>query len=275
MKTKLFTGMKKNFLTATLLALVLAVGIFPATAFAASGTPMTEVNISITKPAVGATPDSQPTITTKPQNGAQLYSVEWYKVAENGYNGDINDDIDWEEVDDNAKFEAGYYYLATVNVKANNDFFFSQDEMLVTVNDKWADKATIGRDQGREDCALQALYVFQVTNHTHTYSLDKWSSNASSHWHQCTDANCPDKAASIKDTAKHTFKWVVDRKATADQVGLKHEECTVCGYTRNENTKITNSPQTGDNMNIVLPLGIMLVSGAGVGAAVYRKKQHN
>ncbi len=274
MKTKLFTGMKKNFLTATLLALVLAVGIFPATAFAGMGTPVTEVNISITEPAVGATPDSSPTIETDPAGAADFEGLKWAKVTDSDYDG-TGEPQSMTLMQEGAKFEAGNYYVMIANIVCDPDYVFKESEegLSVTVNDDWV---TYADPSPADDVTEINVYkAYYVTNHTHTYSLDKWSSNASSHWHQCTDANCPDKAASIKDTAKHTFKWVVDRKATADQVGLKHEECTVCGYTRNENTKITNSPQTGDTMNIVLPLGIMLVSGAGVGAAVYRKKQHN
>ena len=65
---------------------------------------------------------------------------------------------------------------------------------------------------------------------THIY--DGWSNNDKEHWHECTDANCTDKVGSIKDTAAHSFKWVIDKAATATEKGLKHEECTVCGYKR-------------------------------------------
>ena len=63
---------------------------------------------------------------------------------------------------------------------------------------------------------------------THIY--DGWSKDGTNHWHECTDANCTDKVGSIKDTAAHSFKWVIDKAATATEKGLKHEECTVCGY---------------------------------------------
>ena len=32
--------------------------------------------------------------------------------------------------------------------------------------------------------------------------------------------------------AAHSFRWIIDRAATATQKGSKHEECTVCGYRR-------------------------------------------
>lgn len=36
----------------------------------------------------------------------------------------------------------------------------------------------------------------------------------------------------------HDFSWVVDREASQLVVGIKHEECSVCGYKRNEGTVI-------------------------------------
>ena len=36
----------------------------------------------------------------------------------------------------------------------------------------------------------------------------------------------------------HTFQWIVDKPATEDETGLKHEECTMCHYERNEDTPI-------------------------------------
>lgn len=53
-----------------------------------------------------------------------------------------------------------------------------------------------------------------------------------------SDASCTDKSGSVKDLAEHTFEWKVDKEATETATGLKHEECSVCGYKRNENTVI-------------------------------------
>lgn len=36
----------------------------------------------------------------------------------------------------------------------------------------------------------------------------------------------------------HDFQWVVDREATTEEDGIKHEECTVCHEKRNEGTVI-------------------------------------
>ena len=115
--------------------------------------------------------------------------------------------------------------------------------------------------------------------HTHSYGSD-WKYDADNHWHECS---CGDKA----DKAAHDFKWVVDKEATATQKGSKHEECKVCGYkkaaveipatgTPTEPGKPTDSdsPQTGDNSNMILWIALLFVSGGVViGITVYSKKK--
>ena len=134
--------------------------------------------------------------------------------------------------------------------------------------------------------------------HTHNYSSD-WKSDSINHWKECS---CGDKA----DVAAHSFKWVVDKGATATKKGSKHEECKVCGYQRpaveipatgtptepTDPTKPTNpskpddttkpgstngsekSPQTGDNSNMMLWFAVLFVSGFGVlGTVIYGKKK--
>lgn len=115
--------------------------------------------------------------------------------------------------------------------------------------------------------------------HTHSYGSD-WKNDATNHWHECS---CGDKA----DKAAHDFKWVVDKEATATQKGSKHEECRVCGYkkaaveipatgTPTEPGKPTDSdsPQTGDNSNMILWIALLFVSGGVViGIIVYSKRR--
>lgn len=64
----------------------------------------------------------------------------------------------------------------------------------------------------------------------HDYGTD-WVTDADKHWHECGCGN-------IIDVGEHSFTWVVDQEATEETTGLKHEECTVCGYSRNEGTVI-------------------------------------
>ena len=121
--------------------------------------------------------------------------------------------------------------------------------------------------------------------HTHSYGSE-WKSDADKHWHECS---CGDKT----DVAAHSFKWVVDKEATATKKGSKHEECKVCGYQRpaveipatGSTTKPTDptgsnpntgaeSPKTGDNSNMILWIAVLFVSGFGVlGTVIYSKKK--
>ena len=116
--------------------------------------------------------------------------------------------------------------------------------------------------------------------HSHSYGTD-WKYDDTNHWHEC---ECGDKA----DTAAHSFQWVIDKAATKEATGIKHEKCTVCGAKRSENTVIdklpdsgntgntgsgdnntdkprkddsTKSPQTGDSSNLIGWLAALFVSG--------------
>ena len=115
--------------------------------------------------------------------------------------------------------------------------------------------------------------------HTHSYGSE-WKNDADNHWHECS---CGDK----DDVAAHSFKWVVDKEATATKKGSKHEECKVCGYkkaaveipatgTPTEPGKPTgpDSPQTGDNSNMILWIALLFISGGAViGITAYSKKK--
>ena len=130
-----------------------------------------------------------------------------------------------------------------------------------------------------------------VGDHQHTYDGSTWYQDATSHWHQCTDKDCPDPSGSTKDQARHTFVWKVDKAATRTQTGLKHEECTVCHFKRNENTVIpvlsghspatrpdsgaentVASAKTGD-AGIALYAGLSLLALSGSGWAVGKKRR--
>lgn len=79
------------------------------------------------------------------------------------------------------------------------------------------------------------------SNHTHSYGTE-WKYDSTNHWHEC---ECGDKA----DTAAHSFQWVIDKAATKESTGIKHEECTVCGAKRSENTVIDKLPDGGNTDN--------------------------
>lgn len=79
------------------------------------------------------------------------------------------------------------------------------------------------------------------SNHTHSYSTE-WKYDGTNHWHEC---ECGDKA----DTAAHSFQWMIDKAATKEATGIKHEECTVCSAKRSENTVIDKLPDGGNTSN--------------------------
>lgn len=49
-----------------------------------------------------------------------------------------------------------------------------------------------------------------------------WARDAKNHWHVC-------RCGEVIDKAEHAFEWVVDKPATVEAKGEKHQECTVCG----------------------------------------------
>ena len=70
----------------------------------------------------------------------------------------------------------------------------------------------------------------------HHYSPD-WSSDASDHWHVCTDPGCQAKSA----YEPHNFGLIVTTKdATCFQPGEGYQECTVCKYRKTVSIPATN-----------------------------------
>ena len=136
------------------------------------------------------------------------------------------------------------------------------------------------------DADKTVIVTYKSIPHTHSYGAD-WKSDADNHWHECP---CGDK----KDTAAHSFKWVIDKEATATTRGSKHEECTVCGYKKaaveipatgsaakpsdqTDKSGNTTSPKTGDSSNPVLWSALLFISGGAVigTTVVSRKKKYN
>ena len=143
-----------------------------------------------------------------------------------------------------------------------------------------AAKATTTFTMPGNDVKIEATYKDAPPSHTHSYGTD-WKYDDTNHWHECA---CGDKA----DTAAHSFQWVIDKAATKEATGSRHEECTVCGAKRSENTVIDKlpdggntgntgsgdnntgkpgkddsikAPQTGDSSNLIGWLAALFVSG--------------
>ena len=59
-----------------------------------------------------------------------------------------------------------------------------------------------------------------VTPPAHEHRYGDWSKDGTNHWHECTDAACPEQSESIKDKAAHVYDDDADTT------------CNVCGYVR-------------------------------------------
>ena len=174
---------------------------------------------------------------------------------------------------------------------------------------KWiVDKEATATEKGskHEECTVcgykkAAVDIPKIDSHNHNYGTE-WKYDETNHWHEC---ECGNKT----DITAHTFKWIVDRKATTAEKGSKHEECTVCGYKKVavdipaigfesssddeankptntvssesssadqlNNTANTASPKTGNTDNMILWI-VLLIAGAGAfitATAVDRKKK--
>ena len=127
-------------------------------------------------------------------------------------------------------------------------------------------------------------------------------------------AKLTDHATEVKVTVRetHDFIWITDQEATETEAGLKHEECTICGYaeapveipatgpeepekpaepekpTEPDKKDATDKPagpatddadedvvaQTGDPTDIAPWIMLMLASGAAVtGSWIWRRKR--
>ena len=59
-----------------------------------------------------------------------------------------------------------------------------------------------------------------VTPPAHEHRYGDWSKDGTNHWHECTDAACPNQSESIKDKAAHIYTDDADTT------------CNICGYVR-------------------------------------------
>ena len=73
--------------------------------------------------------------------------------------------------------------------------------------------------------AIAAADVVIPKTTEHTVDSTGWHSDADNHWNTC---ECGEKL----NLSGHSFTWVIDKKATAEEKGSKHEQCTVCGYAK-------------------------------------------
>ena len=85
-----------------------------------------------------------------------------------------------------------------------------------SITDKAAHVYTDDTDTTCDVCG----YERTVTPPAHEHSYGDWRKDGTSHWHECTDTDCPNREESITDKASHVYTDDTDTT------------CNVCGYER-------------------------------------------
>lgn len=175
-------------------------------------------------------------------NAAYAFRCEWWSLDSD--TGILSTEPEWgSDIYKNkiTAFEAGKAYHYGVYVTAYTADI-SPDATL-KINGQKVNYTRIGDDGDTQSFWVETELTMIPTadSHTHSYGT-AWKYDDTNHWHEC---QCGDKA----DTAAHSFRWVIDKEATATEKGSKHEECAVCGYKRSENTVIDKLPGSGSTGN--------------------------
>ena len=82
------------------------------------------------------------------------------------------------------------------------------------------DKAVHVYDDDADTTCDVCGYERTVTPPSQEHSYGEWRKDGTSHWHECTDDDCPDREESIKDKAAHVYTDDADTT------------CDTCGYER-------------------------------------------
>ena len=85
-----------------------------------------------------------------------------------------------------------------------------------SINDKAAHVYTDDADTTCDTCG----YERTITPPAHKHRYGDWRKDGTNHWHECTDADCPNREESIKDKAAHVYDNDADTT------------CNTCGYER-------------------------------------------
>ena len=232
----------------------------------------------------------KPVFTGKtPKNAPYIYQFECWETKDGaGVNSaKFFDDAYEKHI---TAFESGETYQYILYFKAEKGYYFTTDTE-VKINGTLYEYELVNMDPDYDSTGR--LYTFWAYTdltmtpeggsapHDHSYGT-AWKYDGTNHWHECA---CGDKA----DNAAHTFKWVIDKEATATEKGAKHEECTVCGYKKAaveipatgsagqpDDSGDNDSPKTGDSGRTVLWLSLLTLSAAGAAGAVTcgRRRKH-
>ena len=75
-------------------------------------------------------------------------------------------------------------------------------------------------DGSGKSAVCKVTVTGDTTPPAHEHRYGDWSKDGTNHWHECTDAACPNQSESIKDKAAHIYDDDADTT------------CNVCGYVR-------------------------------------------
>lgn len=115
--------------------------------------------------------------------------------------------------------ELDWHGTATLTMSIDSAYFAGKD-YAVKVNGtsvKLSAKGTYELKDVEHDANVTVEGVLK-----HEPDGSGWAHDAKNHWHVC-------RCGEVIDKAEHTFEWVVDKPATVEAKGEKHQECKVCG----------------------------------------------
>ena len=141
-----------------------------------------------------------------------------------------------------------YYFVVLYN---NSDYYFYSSKTYVFYFTKTAlSTHTHSYDNA---CDTTCNTCGQVRSVTHTYSnaCDSTcnicnATRSTSH----TYSNACDTTCNVCGTTRvtsHNYEWIIDVEATCETAGTRHEQCSKCGLTRNNNSTITAKGHDWDN----------------------------
>ena len=123
----------------------------------------------------------------------------------------------------------------------------------------------------------KAYKTYKWIEFPHEHSgAGNWIFDGDKHWKLC---ECGEKA----DVARHSLgEWTVVKEATSAVNGEKVRKCEICAFEEKEvipvkaasgSDKTDTSAETGDRIELTVPLMLALLSAAGIGSvAVVRRK---
>lgn len=115
--------------------------------------------------------------------------------------------------------ELDWHGTATLTMSIDSAYFASKDYAVKVDGEavKLSAKGTYELKDVEGDVNVTVEGVLK-----HEPDGSGWAHDTKNHWHVC-------RCGEVLDKVGHTFEWVVDKPATVEAKGEKHQECKVCG----------------------------------------------